>query len=108
MKAASTPRAPSQATAKNTESQQNTQRSTPKAPKLSYAEQKELARIENRKKQKIAKLEEEIASMEEQLAAIEKELEGDAKPDNLMKLSVQYEEIKNRLDRKMDEWSSLA
>ncbi len=95
-------------TAKSTESQQNTQQSTPKAPKLSYAEQKELARIENRKKQKIAKLEEEIASMEEQLAAIEKELEGDAKPDNLMKLSVQYEEIKNRLDRKMDEWSSLA
>jgi len=77
-------------------------------PKLTFQQQKELARVENKKKQRIAKLEEEIAQLEEQMAAIEKELSTDNKPENLMKLSCEYEELKGKLDRKMDEWSSLA
>ena len=74
---------------------------------VSYAEQKELAKQERRKRDRIRYLEAEISKAESRQKEIESILSAPPADSDIMELTRQYLELKRSLDAKMDEWASL-
>ena len=80
--------------------------STPK-PALSYAEQKEQAKQERRKRDRIRYLEGEISKAEARQKEIESILSAPPADADIMELTREYLELKRTLDSLTDEWGSL-
>ncbi|MDR0619030.1 MAG: ABC-F family ATP-binding cassette domain-containing protein [Bacteroidales bacterium] len=74
---------------------------------LSYHEQKEQARIERKKQASIERLEKEIAVIEKELSALSELMTTDPAACTAENCTC-YEKLKLSLDRKMNEWTSLA
>ena len=80
--------------------------SAPK-PALSYAEQKEVAKQERKKRDRIRYLETEISKAESRQKEIESILSAPPADADIMELTREYLELKRTLDALTDEWGSL-
>ena len=80
--------------------------SSPK-PALSYAEQKEQAKQERRKRDRIRYLEAEISKAESRQKEIESILSAPPADADIMELTREYLELKRTLDALTDEWGCL-
>ena len=80
--------------------------SVPK-PTLSYAEQKEIAKQERKKRDRIRYLEAEIGKAEARQKEIESILSAPPADADIMELTREYLELKRTLDSLTDEWGSL-
>ena len=76
-------------------------------PVLSYAEQKELAKQERKKRDRIRYLESEISKAESRQKEIETILSAPPADADIMELTREYLELKRALDDLTDEWGSL-
>ena len=80
----------------------------PTPSQLSYQEQKERDRERRKLQNKIDKCEKEIAQLEDKLKELEEKLSSTTDSGEIGKLSVEYKEIKEKLDLKMEEWIELT
>ena len=78
------------------------------APGVSYAEQKEQAREIKRRRARVERCENEIAQLEDKLGKVEKLLAEKSDSQGLSELLNEYDELKDMLDKKMDEWLKLT
>lgn len=69
--------------------------------------QKQKNKDEKRIKNKISSIEKEIAKLEEEMEQIEKKLMDPGEGDDIMALSNDYQVLKEKTDKKTDEWSEL-
>ena len=76
-------------------------------PVLSYAEQKELAKQERKKRDRVRYLESEITKAESRQKEIETILSAPPADADIMELTREYLELKRALDDLTDEWGSL-
>ena len=74
---------------------------------VSYAEQKELAKQERRKRDRIRYLEAEISKAESRQKEIESILSAPPADSDIMELTREYLELKRTLDSLTDEWGGL-
>ncbi len=79
-----------------------------KPAQLSFQEQKERERERRKQQNRIDKCEKEIAELESALKELEERLGATSDGGEIEKLSVQYKEMKENLDLKMDEWLELT
>lgn len=77
-----------------------------KQPELSYAEKKERDRQMTRLRNTVTKLESEIAELEAKTAALDAQLMDPAR--YTMALFEEYNQLKTKLDAKMQEWSEAT
>lgn len=89
-------------------STQNSTDSGKPSAQLSFQEQKERERERRKIQNKIDKCEKEIAEIESCLKELEAKLSDPAHSNEIEKLSVQYKEMKEKLDSKMEEWIELT
>lgn len=75
---------------------------------LSYQQQKEIEREKRRLKGKIDACEKEIAQLEEKIKQLEEKLSVTTDASEVEKVSLQYKELKDHLDGKMEEWIELT
>lgn len=87
---------------------QNSVDSGKPSAQLSFQEQKERERERRKIQNKIDKCEKEIAEIESCLKELEAKLSDPAHSNEIEKLSVQYKEMKEKLDSKMEEWIDLT
>ena len=76
--------------------------------KNNYREQKEQEREVKRRKAKIERCENEISQLEDKLKIVEEKLAVKADSHGLGEMLNEYNELKNTLDKKMDEWIKLT
>ena len=76
--------------------------------KNNYREQKEQEREVKRRKAKIERCENEISQLEDKLKVVEEKLAAKADSHGLGEMLNEYNELKNTLDKKMDEWIKLT
>ena len=76
--------------------------------KTNYREQKEQEREVKRRKAKIERCENEISQLEDKLKVVEEKLAAKADSHGLGEMLNEYNELKNALDKKMDEWIKLT
>ncbi len=88
--------------------QQNAAAEAVKPAQLSFQEQKERERERRKQQNRIDKCEKEIAELESTLKELEERLGATSDGGEIEKLSVQYKEMKENLDLKMDEWLELT
>lgn len=78
-----------------------------KRPNIDYKEQKEQEREVKRQRAKVERCENEISRLEQRLKKVEGELAAKADSRGLAQMLNEYDEIKGRLKRMMDEWIKL-
>lgn len=61
-----------------------------------------------RKRKEIERVENEIAALDQRLAEVEGKLTHEHTPEDIVKLSAEYEAIRHQRDAKMDEWMLLS
>lgn len=76
--------------------------------KNNYREQKEQEREVKRRKARIERCENEISQLEDKLKVVEEKLAAKADSHGLGEMLNEYNELKNTLDKKMDEWIKLT
>lgn len=76
--------------------------------KNNYREQKEQEREVKRRKARIERCENEISQLEDKLKVVEEKLAAKADSHGLGEMLNEYNELKNALDKKMDEWIKLT
>lgn len=76
--------------------------------KNNYREQKEQEREVKRRKARIERCENEISQLEDKLKVVEEKLATKADSHGLGEMLNEYNELKNTLDKKMDEWIKLT
>lgn len=76
--------------------------------KNNYREQKEQEREVKRRKARIERCENEISQLEDKLKVVEEKLAAKADSHGLGEMLSEYNELKNTLDKKMDEWIKLT
>ena len=75
--------------------------------KENYEKQKEIVRIDRKKKNRISYLENEIGKLEKKMKEIENILAAPTEKDDIMELTRTYLECKRDLDAKTEEWCTL-
>ena len=77
-------------------------------PQIDYKERREQEREAKRRKARVERCEDQIAGLEQKLKEVEERLSAKADSHGLAEMLNEYDEIKERLDRMMNEWIKLT